>query len=109
MPTEQELSDLYSNCSWTWTNMNGVKGCVIKGRGAYASASIFLPFVGWGDGTSLYAAGVNGLYWSSVCYEGMESKYTKAYGISFGSAAPYTGPGYRFYGEPVRPVQGFTE
>ena len=43
MPTAQELDDLTRKCDWSWTTMNGVNGYVIRGRGDYASASIFLP------------------------------------------------------------------
>ena len=43
-PTKQELDDLcYNKCDWTWTTQNGVQGYLVKGQGAYASVSIFLP------------------------------------------------------------------
>ncbi len=66
MPTIQELDDLVSQCDWTWTVINGVSGYVVKGKGAYASASIFLPCAGSGDGTEFFAAGSHGCFWSSV-------------------------------------------
>ena len=65
MPTHQELSCLKSNCDWTWTTLNGVTGYVVRGRGDYASASIFLPAAGFGSKTSLDEAGSFGCYWSS--------------------------------------------
>ena len=43
MPTAGELYDLNNNCDWTWTTTNGVSGFVVRGRGVYASACIFLP------------------------------------------------------------------
>ena len=43
MPTKQELDDLDYNCDWTWTTKNGVNGYEVRGRGGYASNSIFLP------------------------------------------------------------------
>ena len=52
MPTKEELDALNSNCDWTWATINGVNGYVVRGRGEYASNSIFLPalcrFRQWG-------------------------------------------------------------
>ena len=104
MPTKQELSDLNSQCDWTWTTVDGVNGYVVRGRGAYSSASIFLPCAGNGIGTSLYNAGSNGYYWSSVPY----SNY-KAWRLYFYSSYHGTYFDYPYYGQSVRPVQGFTE
>ena len=105
MPTEQELSDLNSNCDWNWTTMNGTQGYVVKGKGAYASASIFLPCCGDGDGTSLDYSGSDGRYWSSVPY----SDSTYAYVLLFSSGIHYTDYNYRDGGRSVRPVQGFAK
>ncbi len=106
MPTEQELSDLNSKCDWTWTTMNGVNGCVVKGKGVYASASIFLPCAGRGNGTSLYDAGSHGDYWSSVPGSGSSNAWSLDFGSSYHSTSyRYC---YRSYGRSVRPVQGFT-
>ena len=105
MPTYQELNDLYHNkCDWTWTTQNGVKGYVVRGRGDYASHSIFLPCAGYGYGTSLYDAGSLGYYWSSV----PGSDYDRAYGLGFDSGSHYMLCNYRYDGQSVRPVQGFT-
>ena len=103
MPTKQELDDLNNKCGWTWTTINGVNGYVVKGKGTYASASIFLPAAGDGDGTSFYNAGSGGHYWSSVPTSG-------AWCLRFSSDFHRTDDfGYRKYGFSVRPVQGFTE
>ena len=106
MPTKQELSDLDSKCDWTWTTVNGVNGYVVKGKGAYALASIFLPCAGYGNGTSLYYAGSYGYYWSSVPASGYNGIY--AWGLIFNSGYHYYHY-YRYNGQSVRPVQGFTE
>ena len=105
MPTKQELSDLNSKCDWTWTTQNGVQGYVVKGKGAYASASIFLPCTGSGSETSLYGAGSYGDYWSSVPDSG--SGYV-AWNLYFNSGYHYTDDSYRRVGQSVRAVQGFT-
>ena len=106
MPTKDELSALNNNCDWTWTTQNGVKGYVVKGRGDYASNSIFLPAAGYGRGTSLNDSGSGGYYWSSVPYS--DGDY--AWGLSFDSSGHDT---YYYcgcdIGRSVRPVLGFTK
>ena len=106
MPTYQELYDLCNDkCDWTWMTMNGVNGYVFRGRGSYASNSIFLPCAGSSSGTSLYNAGSIGTYWSSVPY----SDRNYAWHLDFYSSGPDTGYYYRIGGRSVRPVQGFTK
>ena len=105
MPTKQELVDLNSNCDWIWATKNGVRGYVVRGRGDYATASIFLPCDGYG--TSLYDAGSSGDYWSSVLDSGHGGD---ACYLGFDSSSHDTNvDGYRDGGRSVRPVQGFTE
>ena len=107
MPTYQELSDLcYDKCDWTWTTMNGVNGWVVRGRGAYASNSIFLPAAGFGGGSSLVTAGSNGHYWSSAPYSG---NYRSAYMLHFSSGRHSMYDYDRVAGRSVRPVQGFAK
>ena len=107
MPTRDELSALNNNCDWTWTTMNGVNGYVVKGRGAYASKSIFLPAAGYGDGTSLNGSGSYGYYWSSV----PDSDYgSYARYLGFDSSYRYAdGYGGRYLGWSVRPLKGFIQ
>jgi len=105
MPTKQELDDLCSKCDWRWTSINGVRGYVVCGRGAYASNSIFLPCAGYGDGTSLRDAGSDGNYWSSVPTSGYSAC---SWCLCFDSRYLNTIGGYgRWRGQSIRPVQGF--
>ena len=106
MPTYLELYDLCTKCKWNWTQRNGVNGYVVCGKGAYASASIFLPNAGFGLETSLYSVGSYGYYWSSV-----PSPYIRdAFSLSFLLGKPDTNDGcHRYYGQSVRPVQGFAK
>ena len=112
MPTDQELSDLCSKCDWTWTTtLNGVKGYVVYGRGAYASNSIFLPAVGNGWGTSIVNSGYTGYYWSSspLSYSS-DARCAAALSTDMGHHFVLSGGGYdRNYGLSIRPVQGFAE
>ena len=105
MPTKQECDDLNSKCDWIWTTMNGVNGYVVRGKGDYASNSIFLPCAGLGYTTSLYYAGSYGLYWSSVPY----SDYNSSWGLDFDSSGHGTYYNSRYHGQSVRPLQGFTK
>ena len=105
MPTKQELADLKSKCDWVRTTTNGVNGLVARGRGDYASRSIFLPRAGYGRGTSLNAVGSYGYYWSSVPY----SDDGCAWGLGFDSSGLNADYYCRSDGQPVRPLQGFTK
>ncbi len=105
MPTKDEFDDLLSKCDWTWTTRNGKNGYVVRGRGNYASKSIFLPAAGDGNGASLGNSGSTGYYWSSV----PDSDGYNAYELRFYSGNRRTGNNDRCYGRSVRPVQGFTK
>ena len=106
MPTDGEWSALNSNCDWTWTTMNGVNGYIVRGKGNYASASIFLPAAGYGNLTSIGDAGSDGGYWSSV--PDAEDIIVSWY-LYFGSGDLSAFINFRYYGFAVRPVQGFAE
>lgn len=69
MPTQAEFSELSSssNCTWTWTTMNGVRGYkVASKRSGYVGNFIFLPATGvkW-NSSYIEQIGSYGAYWSS--------------------------------------------
>ena len=101
MPTLQELEGLCENCDWTWTTTNGVSGYVVRGRRAFADASLFLPAAGRGSATSLNSAGSYGYYWSSAPLAGNsgDAKY-----LSFDFGNLNMADTARFYGQAIRPV-----
>ena len=101
MPTDQELQGLVDKCDWSPTTVNGVDGCLVRGRGGYASNSIFLPCGGSGDGISLYDAGWLGYCWSSV----QNSDGYFAWQLYFYSDYLDTDDIYSYYGYSIRPVQ----
>ena len=103
MPTERELEDLRRECDWTWGTMNGVNGYVVRGRGDYATASIFLPAAGCGIGTFFDYANSRGYYWSSVPYLHYSVNSCLLYLCSDYSE---TNRSFRRCGESIRPVQG---
>ena len=105
MPTKKELDELNNKGDWTWTTMNGVKGYVVRGRGDYASASIFLPCAGYGYMSLLYYVGSDGFYWSS----GPHVDFHYSGYLRFYSGNHYNYSSHRYLGFPVRPVKGFVE
>ena len=102
MPTDAELQALLDNCDWTWpTTVNGVDGYLVRGRGDYASKSIFLPAAGHGYGTSLEYAGWGEDVWSSVPNSGDYNSWgLHSYLADYGMGAHP-----RYYGFSVRPVR----
>ena len=107
MPTNQELKDLCKKCDWTWTNVNGVDGYTVRGRGDYASGSIFLPSAGFGHETLLGHVGSTGAYWASVPHSDFSN--SEAWDLGFNSGRHSVSYYYRYFGQPIRPVQGFTK
>ena len=68
MPTKAEQDELRntSNCTWTCTTQNGVKGYKVTSK--INGNSIFLPVAGYRYGGSLYSEDHTGYYWSSSLY-----------------------------------------
>ena len=106
MPTDAELSALVNNCDWTWTTTHGVNGYVVRGRGDFTGASIFLPAAGRGEKSSFSYAGSWGFYWSSVPYADW---YYDAWHLTFASGRHEVTYYTRYYGQVVRPIQEITE
>ena len=106
MPTKQELEDLNSKCDWTRTSTNGVDGFVVRGKGDYASNSIFLPYPGYGSWTGLTSSGSGGYYWSSVP---VSASSQDAWDLGFYVGYRYSHNLSRWCGQSVRPVQGVAE
>ena len=65
VPTEAEMSELWLECTWTWTTKNGIDGFEIKSK--KNNNKIFLPAGGWKSGSkgSVNSAGSYGMYWTS--------------------------------------------
>ena len=109
MPTYDEIGGLVNNCTTTWTTRNGVYGCLVIGKGDYASKSIFLPATGLGSGSNLYYTGSLGYYWSSSPNSDISLDLYElyAYELYFYSSDFYRCSGHRCDGRPVRSVRGF--
>ena len=102
MPTDAEHGDLINNCDWTWTTKNGENGYEVRGRGGYASNSIFLPAAGCGSDSSLMYLGWYGYCWSSTSDSGSSGLAWDLYFLlSVFDRYHYE----RFIGRSVRPVR----
>jgi hypothetical protein len=63
MPTRNEFDELSDHCTWKWTTVNGVKGCIIKSKvRGHKRDSIFLPM------TDERVSDSWGIYWTSTSY-----------------------------------------
>ena len=101
MPSHAQFKELYSECSWTWTTLDGVSGYRVSSK--KNANSLFLPAAGYRS-TSLVIAGSNGYYWSRSLYEsGNHNAYALYFTSSYINPSDY---GYRYYGRSVRPVWG---
>ena len=105
MPTNQEQLDLRDNCDWIWTTRNGVGGYEVRGKGDYASNSIFLPAAGYGYGTSTVDVDY-GFYWSSVVIPDNQNSWMLYFCYPDTHYVTYGG---RRCGNPIRPVQSPAE
>ena len=99
MPSLEQIKELRDNCSWQWTQRNGVYGR--QGIGPNGN-TIFLPAAGYRWRGSLNDAGSDGLYWSRTLHP--DNSYD-AYILNFYSGGVNWDDSRRFYGHPVRAVR----
>ncbi len=62
MPTCEEINELYEECEWKWSTVNGIQGYQITGP---SDSSIFLPAGGVKIKSELQDLGKMGYYWTS--------------------------------------------
>ena len=99
MPTKDQLEELLTECTWTWTTQNGVNGRLVIGPNGN---SLFLPAAGARYDDSFLIAGSWGDYWSRTLYS---SNPDGAYGVLFDSGGVYWGRSPRYDGFTVRAVR----
>ena len=97
MPTNEDWTELRTNCSWTQTTRNGVPGRLVT---ANNGNSIFLPAAGYMNGTTLYDVS-RGKYWSSSLYTSYPFCANSVY---FDSSEVGWTFDFRCYGLTIRPV-----
>ena len=115
LPTDAEWTELIAKCTVKWTTRNNVYGCLVTGKGSYASKSIFLPAAGNSEPGSLHrpsntSAVCDGEYWSSTPSNSSnyDNNYNCACVFTFGyyDQASSIGVKRRCNGCSVRPVRG---
>ncbi len=106
MPTLEECVELVNNCTWEYTDVNGVSGYTVTGPNGN---SIFLPAAGFREYTDFCPQGqaqpngLYGFYWSKSLHPNYSCQI--ASGISFDSATiQSSGWNRRTNGHTIRPV-----
>lgn len=98
MPTDAEMTELRTKCTWTWTTYGGHNGYVIIGSTGNA---IFLRAAGYRLDSSIRYAGSSGYYRSSS----LDEEYSgNAWSVYFNSSDVSRRYISRNYGQSVRPV-----
>lgn len=107
MPTIWETRELERDCTWVWTEINGMKGASVTGPNGN---SIFLPAAGIMKGSKKEYSEVQGNYWTSSCFPN-EYGYATYLGVSTNSREYDTQffQNYRFQGYMIRPVTSIKE
>ena len=98
MPTSSEVYELRYNCTWEWTEINGIKGELVT---ASNGNSIFLPAAGICYGKDLYDRRGSRVYYWSATTNGMNC----AYYLHRGDKMMLSYEDYRYRGFPIRPVK----
>ena len=99
MPTWNQLYELKTKCTWTWTTQNGVIGYLVR---SFNGNSLFLPAAGYRQTSSLYDAGSYGFYLSSTL-DSDKSYYARNLYLKL--EGQYSLGGYRCLGRSIRPVR----
>lgn len=98
IPTMAEQDELRTQCTWTWTEQDGVNGCKVTGPNGN---TIFIPAAGSWVQSAVSGLGTDAVYWSSsLC---MEYPY-RAKMIHFKDGVLEIGNGDRRFGHSIRPV-----
>ena len=109
MPTHAEWQELSQNCTWIWTEWNGVSGLLLTSNVAgYTDRHVFFPAAGCWAYTSFHAAGSSGYYWSSSLYsEGpfsVDDSFHAWDVVLYSSGISSEGTSNRDNGKSIRPV-----
>lgn len=105
LPTKQDFDNLLSKCDHVSETINGVKGMMVTGKGAFSSNKVFFPAGGYNnpyDNPEKQKIGEFGRFWSST--DG--SSYACGYCMGFGEDPfdPFVDNGGYYFGHSVRAV-----
>lgn len=99
-PSDEQWTELRTECTWTWTKQNNVNGYLVSSRSN--GNAIFLPAAGYRYNNSYYDAGSSDYFWSRTL--NTETPYN-AYGIYFNNRSIFRNSYIRHNGQSVRPVR----
>ena len=99
MPTHDQIKELWLNCSYEHTTINGVSGYMFKGTNGN---SIFLPCTGFRSGKELLNRGSEGYYSSSTPHS---ENSGSSWGLYIYSDFACSAASLRSIGHSVRPVE----
>lgn len=105
LPTKQDFDNLLSVCDKVSETINGVKGMLVSGRGAYSSNKVFFPAGGYNDPYSTPTSqrvGEFGRYWSSTY--GSQTSCGYCMGFNDDPSVPFVSNGGDYFGHSVRAV-----
>ena len=102
MPTPEQINELLSNTTNTWTAQDGVKGRLFTSK-TDSSKSIFFPAAGYALDGSVHDFRRYGYVWSSML--GKDNVYGGQY-LIFDSGSIHLYSNNRYYGHSVRGVLG---
>lgn len=101
IPTMENIAELRTKCTWTWTTVNGVNGYRVTSKvKGYTDRSIFLPAAGIMQEQMLWDEGYRGCYWANS----ITNDSFNAYMLMFEERRPYESAATRSYGCNIRPV-----
>ncbi len=103
MPTINELSELDTKCTWTWTSIFGVNGYIVT---AANGNSIFMPAAGYYSENGEWNVGSSGYYYSSSLNTSDNNKCARHLGFSSSGHGTGSIGLRRNCGASVRPVIG---
>ena len=97
MPHDAEMTELYENCTWTWTTQGGKNGYKVTSK--KNGNSVFLPAAGRCCGGDVSGQGDDGYYWCST-----PRASSDAFALGFDSGDQGVYAGCRLDGYSVRAV-----
>lgn len=99
LPTLTEMQELCDRCTWSWTEQNGTKGCLVTGPNG---GTIFLPASGTRQGTSLYLSGSYGSFLTGT--RDSDNHFYARSLVFFSTGEHWIDTNLRDYGQTVRAV-----
>ena len=103
MPSKAQFEELYDECTWTWTTLNGYYGYWVSSK--KNSNSLFLPAAGYRT-SSAYDTGSYGHYWSRSIDESNSCVAHTLYFSSNSINPSWSYSNHRCCGMSIRPVLG---